>query len=418
MTSPSPMPGMPGERRDFRQEVTNNVIAMLEKGLAPWQKPWAASGSMPMNPTTGRSYRGGNAIHLMATAMQKGYDDPRWATYKQAANEGWQVKHGEKGTQIEFWDVRKRENGRANEGSEGLDQNGEPQPRLIRRVYTVFNASQIDDIPAFEKKEHTPFEITHVGEEIIQKSGAKLFHDQVDRAFYNRTEDAIHLPSKESFKDAAGYYGTALHELAHSTGHPDRLNRATLNESYRFGDLNYAKEELRAELASLFLAAQKGIPHDPESHAAYVDSWIKVLSQDKNEIFRAAHDASVAADYLLTFEHDRSLSYEDKPQPLRDATAAKEGLAEAAGVANRLLGSHVRTWHPDKQSGLYRGPIVAETANQLLQQVSSRSVIAHEKASLTDVPSIGDNVAIAYASNEPGHVKTNHQRTRSQELSR
>ena len=113
MTSPSPMPGMPGERRDFREEVTNNIIAMLEKGVAPWQKPWEASGSMPMNPTTGRSYRGGNAIHLMATAMHKGYDDPRWATYKQAANEGWQVKHGERGTQIEFWDIRKREGGRA-----------------------------------------------------------------------------------------------------------------------------------------------------------------------------------------------------------------------------------------------------------------------------------------------------------------
>ena len=102
-------------------------------------------------------------------------------------------------------------------------------------------------------------------------------------------------------KTPQSYYGTALHEAAHSSGHPSRLNRATLNESYLFGDISYAKEELRAELASVFLAAERGIPHDPEQHAAYVSSWINVLKQDKNEIFRAAHDASRAADFLLAW---------------------------------------------------------------------------------------------------------------------
>jgi hypothetical protein len=86
------------------------------------------------------------------------------------------------------------------------------------------------------------------------------------------------------------------------------LNRATLNESYRFGDISYAKEELRAELASVFLAAERGIPHDPEQHAAYVGSWIQTLKEDKNEIFRAAHDASRAADFLLALERDRNLA--------------------------------------------------------------------------------------------------------------
>ena len=111
--------------------------------------------------------------------------------------------------------------------------------------------------------------------------------------------DSIHLPPQRAFKDAASYYGTALHE--HWSGHPSRLDRPTLNESYRFGDISYAKEELRAELASVFLAAERGIPHDPEQHAAYVSSWINVLKQDKNEIFRAAHDASRAADFLIAW---------------------------------------------------------------------------------------------------------------------
>lgn len=92
--------------RDFRQEVTDNVVQMLENGVAPWQKPWDATANMPMNPTSARAYRGGNAIHLLATALQKGYQDPRWMTYKQAADHDWQVRRGEKGTQIEFWDVK------------------------------------------------------------------------------------------------------------------------------------------------------------------------------------------------------------------------------------------------------------------------------------------------------------------------
>ena len=119
------------------------------------------------------------------------------------------------------------------------------------------------------------------------------------------------MPPKDAFKDAAGYYGTALHELAHWTGHPSRLDRSTLTESYRFGDVNYAKEELRAELASVFLAAQRGIPHDPEQHAAYVNSWIGALKRDKNEIFRAAHDASKATDFILALERDKSIGEED-----------------------------------------------------------------------------------------------------------
>src|SRR4029077_9362421 len=136
------------------------------------------------------------------------------------------------------------------------------------------------------------FEVIEAAERILNNSGATILHDQADRAFYNRLSDSIHLPPNHAFHDAAGYYGTALHELAHWTGHPSRLDRTTLNESYRFGDVSYAKEELRAELASVFLAAERGIPHDPEQHAAYVGAWIKTLKEDKNEIFRAGHDAS------------------------------------------------------------------------------------------------------------------------------
>src|SRR5579864_2413423 len=182
--------------------------------------------------------------------------------------------------------------------------------RLIHRVYTVFNAKQIDGIPEYQPKQRSPFEAVQAGERILANSGARIEHNQLDNAFYNRRSDSIHLPPKDAFKDAPGYYGTALHELAHWTGHPLRLNRPTLTESYRFGDVNYAKEELRAELASVFLAAQRGIPHDPAQHAAYVNSWIGALKRDKNEIFRAAHDASAATDFILALERDKSIGEE------------------------------------------------------------------------------------------------------------
>ena len=157
-----------------------------------------------------------------------------------------------------------------------------------------------------------------------------------DTAFYNRKTDSIHLPLKDAFKSEQGYYGTALHELAHWTGHPSRLNRPTLTDSYRFGDLNYAKEELRAELASVFIAAEVGIPHNPANHAAYVGSWIKVLKDDKNEIFRAAHDASTASDFVLNLEREISkaeaLEASDLAQPdrIRDEIETLENDRDTA----------------------------------------------------------------------------------------
>jgi antirestriction protein ArdC len=285
-----PQPTRQPVTRDFRQEVTNGIVRLLENGVAPWQKPWhpgAAALGMPMNPTTEKTYRGGNALHLMATGLQKGYGDPRWMTYKQASERGWQVRRGEKGTQIEFWEMKPasdrshphrpddRDEGRTSTDG-GSDRD---KARFIHRVYTVFNAQQMDGIPPYAPKQHSAFEAVQAGEQILQNSGAQVLHDQADRAFYNRVRDRIHLPPKEAFQDAAGYYGTALHELAHWSGYPSRLNRPSLTESYRFGDANYAREELRAELASVFLAAERGIPHNPEQHAAYVETWIQACSR-------------------------------------------------------------------------------------------------------------------------------------------
>ena len=277
--------------RDYRQELTDELVKLLESGTAPWQKPWKADLSMPMNPTTGKLYRGGNVLSLMIASMAKGYGDSRWMTYKQAAEKEWQVRKGEKGTQIEFWEARP-----GDKSAEADDE--ERKGRLIHRVYTVFNAQQIDGIPTIAIEPRKPFEVIEAGEQILANSGATIKHGGHE-AFYQRKADYVQLPEKDTFHDAPAYYGTACHELAHWSGHPSRLNRDTLTDSYRFGDQQYAREELVADLASTFMAAKRGIPHNPEHTAAYVQSWIKALKNDKNEIFRAASAASKACDYVL-----------------------------------------------------------------------------------------------------------------------
>jgi antirestriction protein ArdC len=258
-------------KRDLRQEVTDSIIAALEKGVAPWHKPWQSSAfEMPLNPTTGKPYRGGNAVHLLVVGMRNGCEDPRWLTYRQAQENGWQVRRGERGTQIEFWQFPEAESASRESARESAADSR--NDRLIYRVYTVFNARQIDGIPAHVPRIRQEWEIAQSAESILQHNGARIYHDQPDRAFYDRRSDTIHLPPRSAFKSAGTYYGTALHEAAHASGHPSRLNRETLNESYRFGDPAYAKEELRAELASVFLMAERGIPHNPDAHAAYLSS--------------------------------------------------------------------------------------------------------------------------------------------------
>ena len=134
---------------------------------------------------------------------------------------------------------------------------------------------------------------------MLKNSGAKIFNDQADQAFYRPSTDEIHLPKVEAFPEIADYYATALHELGHWTGHSSRLNRIGMG-STQFGSSTYAKEELRAELASTFLSADLGIPMNTQNHAAYIDSWLQALKNDKTEIFKAANDASKIARYLRT----------------------------------------------------------------------------------------------------------------------
>ncbi|HDV3697354.1 TPA: DUF1738 domain-containing protein [Escherichia coli] len=291
-------------KKPFHEQVAERLIEQLKAGTAPWQKPWEPGmpGSfIPLNPTTGKRYKGINAIQLMA----QGHADPRWMTYKQAAAAGAQVRRGEKGTPIQYWKFSEEQTKIDEQtGKPVLDANGDPVKVTVQlerpRVFfaTVFNAEQIDGLPPLERKEQT-WNAVERAEHILAASGATIRHGEHDRAFYRPSTDSIHLPDKGQFPTADNYYATALHELGHWTGHPSRLDR---DLAHPFGSEGYAKEELRAEIASMILGDELGIGHDPGQHAAYVGSWIKALQEDPLEIFRAAADAEKIQDFVLAFE--------------------------------------------------------------------------------------------------------------------
>ena len=212
-------------KRDYRQEVTNQIIEMLEKGTAPWQKPWEAGATaLPFNPTSDRGYRGGNALHLMATAARKGFTDPRWLTYRQAQENGWQVRQGEKGTQIEYWQFGDRSACRSGRDctrrapSPDQPKNHQPDTRPLHRVYTVFNAQQIDGIPPQEPKRLQDWEVVQTGEEILQNSGAASPTINTTAHSTAARKTSIHLPAEGRLPQRA----RLLRDRSSRTGPLDR----------------------------------------------------------------------------------------------------------------------------------------------------------------------------------------------------
>jgi antirestriction protein ArdC/phage/plasmid primase-like uncharacterized protein len=265
---------------------------------------------MPYNPTTGNAYRGMNAVWLMSRAEAHGYGDARWMTYRQAQEADAQVRKGEKGSAIQFWKWQGLELVRDAAGRPVLDQDGHQIRQMVRyerpRVWfaAVFNATQIDGLPpAPSRPTLAAWDRHERAETILARFGVGVRHVRGDRAFYRLSDDTITLPERDQFQSSDRFYATALHETAHASGHPSRLNRADLG--HPFGSEAYAREELRAEIASLMLGEQLGIGHDPGQHVAYVASWIRALENDPREIFRAAADAEKIVTLVRSFEQER-----------------------------------------------------------------------------------------------------------------
>jgi antirestriction protein ArdC len=275
---------------DIYQRITNRIIAALEAGTAPWVQPWSGMADpVPRNYLYQKPYRGINTLVLDMVAQDQGYDTNTWLTFRQARSLGGQVRKGEHGTPIVFWQFKD-----VPEETEPDEQSaGKRRCVPLVRVYTVFNLNQVEGIAPMVPAP-TMWNPEELAEEVLLHSGAQIRHLGY-RAFYSSTQDWIYLPPQRLFQDAASYYGTALHELTHWTGHASRLGRKLGN---RFGSEAYAMEELVAELGSAFLCAHCRIDGHLQ-HAAYIDSWLEVLRKDKRAVFVAAAQAQKATDYLL-----------------------------------------------------------------------------------------------------------------------
>ena len=307
------------EKKTYHERFADQVIEQIGNGTAPWMKPWTPGEyHMPHNPSSGTVYKGGNRVFL---SMQ-GYADPRWKTFNQVKKDGQRVKKGERGTPVVYWQWEKDEPRTDDAGNPVLDANGNPQKVTVQlekpllRASYVFNGSQIEGIDPWEgsKKEYA-WNPVEKAESILTSADVPIIHDQRDQAYYVIKADEVHLPPKDNFPDAPSYYDTALHELGHSTRHPTRLHR----ESGPFGSEAYAREELRAEIASWMVSVELGIPHNTENHASYVDSWQKVLKDDPFEIVRACRDAEKIMEYLMEREMKLELEAEkQKDTPVQD----------------------------------------------------------------------------------------------------
>jgi antirestriction protein ArdC len=267
------------------EKITQGIIEQLEQGTVPWRKPWRST--LPKNLVSQKPYRGINTVVL---AMH-GRTSPYWATFRQIKKAGGSVRKGERGTHIVFTNWFKVED----------EETGEERQLPFLKSYTVFNLDQTTGIEVQDEEPPMPITPIERCEEIARAMppGPTIRHNGGSSAFYRPPTDSVHLPLRDNFGSAEGYYSTLFHELVHSTGHQSRLARKGVTEITGFGTDAYSNEELVAELGAAFLCGRTGIaPHTLENSAAYIDNWLSKLKSDKKLVVIAAAQAQKAVDFI------------------------------------------------------------------------------------------------------------------------
>jgi len=312
-------------RHDHYQALTDKIVEALEAGVKPWERPWdpekASGPAMPVNAVSGRRYRGINTFILGMSPLAFMTGDPRFATYKQAAEKGWQVRKGEKSTTIYFYKTIELEK------TKDLQSEDSVKRIPCLKTFNVFHASQMNGVPYFDppKVEKPLWERIEDAEVIMRNSGVEI-RTGGDRAFYSPATRHIQLPPAAAFRTKEGYAAVSLHELCHASAAPDRLNRDLTG---KFGSYAYAQEEMRAEIASYFIGLTLNLPFDLDNHASYVKHWVKILKDDRREIFHAAAEAQKIADYCLAF-HPAFATLDDSNQHSENDSEAPDELSAAA----------------------------------------------------------------------------------------
>lgn len=303
-----------------RKELVDAILQNLEKGYKEWIQGWAANGA-PKSAITGKTYNGVNRMMLTVAAMKKGYSDNRWLTYNQMSEKGWSFKtDGEgrslgrgAGVPIEYFELRDKKTKKPfdrhlldgmteDEKDEYMDENVYP----LRKYYRVFNAEVIEGIPVQERREIDPTGYNERAERLLQlwsDTESKIIYGG-DGAFYSPSSDEIYLPERNRFVDLPEFYSTGFHEVGHSTGHEKRLNR---DLSGGRGSPEYAVEELRAEIASMFIEQDLEIAVKEkhiENNSAYIQYWKEKIKEDPNVLFKAIADAERITKFVMSKEKE------------------------------------------------------------------------------------------------------------------
>lgn len=305
---------LPEKVSEQRRIIVERILADMEEKELSWTESWSRCAS-PHNPVTGTVYRGGNRFGLALVAMIRGYDDPRWVTWNNIkSKDGWKLRKGSKAAVVEKWKrvsfVEKDEDGEVVSSKSFMKCVG---------WWNVYNLSDVEGAPPYEAglRDLSDGERNLVADRLIETSRCPVAERLSGEAFYSPMTDEISLPLRAQFEDGESFTRVLLHEMCHSTGHPSALDRNLLS---RFGTPGYAAEELVAELGSVFASADLGLSlgtaEDSEHyrrHVSYLQSWMKSLRDDPDELFVAAAKAEEASRYIV------------------DAYRAKEGeAAEAA----------------------------------------------------------------------------------------
>jgi len=273
------------------QMVTDNIIAMLNEGKIPWHQSW--TGITPMNLISKKPYSGVN-IWLLGP---KGYSNPYWLTFRQAVTLGGHVKKGEKGTLIVFWKTRQI--------VQKDSETGEIDTIPLLRYYKVFNVEQCEEIkyPVWKKADNNS--IKRCEDVVSGYTNCPEIKPDLSKAYYSPGEDYIGIPPITQFESSEEYYSVLFHEMTHSTGHKDRLNRDGITDGHFFGSQEYSKEELVAEMGASFLCNITGIDNVAvtKNNVGYIQGWLKKLREDIRLIIQASSKAQKSTDYILGIEH-------------------------------------------------------------------------------------------------------------------
>ena len=309
-----------------RALVVEKIIEDMKRDGLHWSEPYIPSLS-PHNPVSGTVYQGGNRLHLGFVGYMRGFTDNRWCTFNQIRDSGWHLKKGAKAALIEKW----REFSIKEENKDTGEK--EVTGHYLRCVgyWNVFNASEIEGIPAPPAPEHVSDRTAAIADDLILSSRCPIVESMryQGSAGYAPGSDRILIAPRETFRSDEAFTRVLLHEMTHSTGHPSALAREL---DTRFGSPSYAEEELVAELGSLFLSADLGIQSTDlkgefyENHVSYLESWMSALENDPSYLFKAASKADHADTFIMErYEEELGKNIEiDAPELEEEVSLAGE----------------------------------------------------------------------------------------------